>query len=43
MIIQSFRGRGVTADMLYVLAKRMREFEIAEQAELNEKEASDEA
>ena len=42
-IIQSFRGRGVTADMLDVLAKRMREFEAAEQAELNEKEASDEA
>jgi len=42
-IIQSFRGRGVTADMLDVLAKRMREFETAEQAELNEKEASEEA
>ena len=42
-VIKSFRGRGVTADMLDVFAKLMREFESAEQAELNEKEASDEA
>jgi len=42
-LVKSFRGRGVTADMLDVFAKLMREFEAAEQAELNEKEASDEA